>query len=74
MVQVVLAKVVLGQVRNVGELHVRDIIWPQHADIHFCPPCLFLLLALLLILWGMGRAESGLWLGEIVVLNTDIAG
>lgn len=35
MVQVVLAKVVFGQIRDIGELHVRDIRRPEHANVHF---------------------------------------
>jgi hypothetical protein len=35
MVQVVLAKVVLGQVGDVGELHVRNVRRLEWANIHF---------------------------------------
>ena len=36
MVQIVLAEVVLGQVGDVGELHVRDILRAEETDIHDC--------------------------------------
>jgi len=38
MVQIVLAEVVLGQVGDVGKLHVRNILWAKEADIHIENP------------------------------------
>ena len=38
MVQVVLAKVVFGQVGDVGELDVGNVLGSKDADIHFWPP------------------------------------
>jgi len=34
MVQIVLAEVVLGQVGDVGKLHVRNILWAEETNIH----------------------------------------
>ena len=34
MIKVVLAKVVLRQIRDISELNMRDIAWAQEADIH----------------------------------------
>jgi hypothetical protein len=35
MVQVVFAEVVLGQIRDIRQLHVWDVVWLQHTDVHF---------------------------------------
>ena len=34
MIKIILAKVILRQVRNISELDMRDIAWAQEADIH----------------------------------------
>lgn len=36
MIQIVLAKVVLGQIRNIRKLHVRNILGAKYTDIHLC--------------------------------------
>ena len=46
MIQIILAKVVLGQVCDIRKLHVRDILWTKNTDIHLC----FLLFLLFLLL------------------------
>lgn len=50
MVQIILAKVVLRQIRDVGQLHVRDIRRPEYANVHFYPVPAF---AQYKLLWGV---------------------
>jgi hypothetical protein len=38
MVQVVLAEVILGQVRDVGKLHMRNVRRSKHTNVHFDLP------------------------------------